>query len=443
MKALPSQHEAINYLVMGLGLTGYSVASYLLSQGYRCRVYDSRHTPPYYQALKVRFPDVEISLQAADRAMIDWADALVVSPGLSMQLPQIRQAADLGKQIIGDIELFAQAVDKPVIAVTGSNGKSTVVTLLGEMIRMSGQRVGVGGNIGVPALDLLAEAVDFYVLELSSYQLETTYSLKPLVTTVLNLSEDHLDRYASYSDYKKTKLRIYNGAKVCISNLDDPATRHNNGDIVFSLHDKGADFSLIEDDGLWLAKAGIGWINVSDLKIRGHYNWANCLAAMALAHAAGTVKASIISALRNFTGLPHRSQWVADRAGVEWINDSKATNVGAAKASIEGRGRPVILIAGGQSKGADMALLVPVLQARVKCVLLMGEDSDAIARAWQGATEIQRVENMQQAVRQAKQMAAPGECVLLAPACASLDRYTGFAARGVDFMNHVQALDYG
>ncbi len=443
MKTLLRQHEDINYLVIGLGLSGYSAAAYLLSHGYQCRVQDSRDLPPYRQQLTERFADVQISSVPLDAELIGWADALVVSPGVSIHSPQIQQAADLGKSIIGDIELFAQAVDSPVIAVTGSNGKSTVTTLLGEMIRAEGKRVAVGGNIGIPALDLLDDDVEFYLLELSSYQLETTRSLKPVAATVLNLSEDHLDRYHSYADYVQAKLHIYDAAKICVSNLDDEATRHSTSDICFSVTDTDADFGLMEDHGFWLAYHGVRWINVSDLKVSGQHNWANCLAAMALAVSLGISKEVIIDALKCFTGIPHRSQWVAEINGVEWINDSKATNVGAAKASIEGRGRPVILIAGGQSKAADMSVLNPVLRNSVKYVLLMGEDADHIQQVWQGSTEIRRVMHMQQAVEEAQRLAEPGDCVLLAPACASFDMYPKFEARGDDFSERVRRLSHG
>ncbi len=353
------QHRDINYLVLGLGLTGYSAAVYLLSRGYSCRVHDSRDIPPYYRQLKSQFADLRFSSSPLDEDLIDWADALVVSPGLSIHSGAVNQAAEMGKAIIGDIELFAEAADRPVIAITGSNGKSTVTTLLGEIIRAEGRKVGVGGNIGVPALDLLEQDVDFFVLEMSSYQLETTHSLKPLAATVLNLSEDHLDRYDSYADYIHAKLHIYHNAKFCISNLDDGATRHGSGDITFSLFDTDADFSLIEDEGLWLGRQGVRWLNVEELKLKGRHNWSNCLAAMALADSIGVPQQAIIDAIKAFSGIPHRSQWVAEINGVEWINDSKATNVGAARASIEGCDRPVILIAGGQTKGADMSVLNP------------------------------------------------------------------------------------
>ncbi|MFV2032874.1 MAG: UDP-N-acetylmuramoyl-L-alanine--D-glutamate ligase [Gammaproteobacteria bacterium] len=435
------QHEDLNYLVVGLGLTGFSVASYLLELGYRCKVQDDRDIPPYLAQLRNRFPKVEIKKQALDTDLIEWADALVVSPGLSIQASQIRLAAEMGKRIIGDIELFAQAADKPVVAITGSNGKSTVTRLLGDMIECDGKQAGVGGNIGTPALDLLQTRVDLYVLELSSYQLETTYSLRPRVATVLNVSEDHLDRYPGYTDYIQAKLHIYQGARVCVSNADDETTRHDATDITFSLNPGvEADFGLIHDDGTWLAHRDEAWLNVDELKISGRHNWANCLAAMALAHETGISKPAIIEAMKQFPGIPHRSQWVAEADGVEWINDSKATNVGAAKASIEGRDRPIILIAGGQSKGAGMSVLRPVIEKRVKLVLLMGEDADIIERAWRGATRIERVDSMKCAVARAYAQAEPGDCVLLAPACASFDMYEKFEARGDDFMQQVRSL---
>ncbi len=443
VNAQVQQHEDINYLVVGLGLTGYSVAGYLLSRGYRCRVQDSRDIPPYYQKLKARFSDVQITSEALDGELIEWADALIVSPGLSIHLPHIQQAAELGKRIIGDIELFAQAVDKPVIAITGSNGKSTVTTLLGEMLRADGKAVGVGGNIGIPALDLLDEGFEYYVLELSSYQLETTSSLSPVAATVLNLSEDHLDRYTDYAAYVQAKLHIYDGAKTCVSNCDDEATRHKSTDIQFGLSNADVNFCLIEDDDICLAKSGECWLAVTELKISGQHNWANCLAAMALADAINISRPAIISALKNFGGVPHRSQWVADIDGVEWINDSKATNVGAAVASIEGRSRPVVLIAGGQSKNADMSVMRPALQQHVKQVLLMGEDAERIEQAWQDVVEIEQIDSMQQAVTRARQIAQSGDCVLLAPACASFDMYAKFEDRGDDFTQCVRGLHHG
>ncbi len=445
MNAQSKQHADANYLVIGLGLTGFSVARYLMSQGYRCRVQDTRDMPPYFQALRNELPSADIVIQALNAELIDWADVLVVSPGLSIAHPEIVQAIDLGKSVIGDIELFAQAIiGRTVVAITGSNGKSTVTTLLGEMIAADSKSVGVGGNLGVPALDLLQQPADYFVLELSSYQLETTQSLQPIAATVLNLSEDHLDRYGSYADYIQAKHHIYQNAKICISNEDDETTRHNSNDILFGLTANGtAEFGLVENDsGTWLAHKGEAWINVNQLKISGRHNWANCLAAMALASTLDISRQAIINVMIEFEGIPHRSEWIAEIDGVEWVNDTKATNVGAALASIEGRTRPIILIAGGLSKNADMGVLYQTIKQQVKWVLLMGVDADRIEQAWQGAAPIERVDNMANAVARANQQAVSGDCVLLAPACASFDAYSNFEARGDDFANHVRQLQY-
>ncbi len=434
--------QDVNYLVVGLGLTGYSVARYLLRNGYRCRIQDSRDIPPYLIELKNQFETVDFQPHSLDARLIAWADVLVVSPGLSIQQREIQQAIDLGKSVLGDIELFARVVDKPVIAITGSNGKSTVTTLVGEMINRDDKSVAVGGNIGIAALDLLEQDADFYVLELSSYQLETTFSLKPRIAAVLNLSEDHLDRYPGYAEYIQAKLRIYENASLRVSNFDDEVTRHDARDTCFSLDpDATAEFKLLANGGFWLAHRNERWISTDDLKLSGRHNWANCLAAMAIAYAIGISRSAIVTALQNFGGIPHRSQWVAEIDGVEWINDSKATNVGAAQASIEGRERPVILIAGGQSKGADMSIMFNTVEQKVKLVILLGEDAARLQQAWQGATRIERVGNMHQAVQLANKSASRGECVLLAPACASFDMYASFEARGDDFMQRVAELD--
>jgi len=431
----------VNYLVVGLGVTGYSVARYLLGHGYRCRIQDTRELPPQLGKLNAEFDTVDFNARPLDMDAIGWADVLVVSPGLSIQQDIIQQAIDLGKTVLGDIELFARLADKPVIAITGSNGKSTVTTLVGEMIRLDDKAVAVGGNIGTAALDLLEQNPDFYVLELSSYQLETTVSLQPRVAALLNLCEDHLDRYPGYAEYIRTKLRIYNNASLCVSNLDDEVTRHDARDITFSLNpNSDAEFRLLEDNGHWLAHRDERWINVNDIRLTGRHNWANCLAAMAIAHSVGISRTAIIAAMEAFGGIPHRGQWVAEIDGVEWINDSKATNVGAAQASIEGRERPVILIAGGQSKSADMTVMSETIRRKVKRVLLLGEDASRLQQAWQDATRIERVGDMREAVQRAHEVARSGDCVLLAPACASFDMYPKFEARGDDFMQRVREL---
>jgi len=432
----------VNYLVVGLGLSGYSTARYLLRHGYRCRVQDTRDVPPYLGKLRAEFDAFEFHAGALTDAMSAWAEVLVVSPGLSVRQAEIQRAAGQGKAVIGDVELFARLADKPVIAITGSNGKSTVTTLVGEMIRADQRKVAVGGNLGTAALDLLEQDAEYYVLELSSYQLETTSSLHPRVATLLNLSEDHLDRYESYAGYVEAKLAVYHNAEICVSNFDDAATRHDMRDISFSLDPHSdADFRLLEDQGLWLARRDEAWLQVEQLGISGRHNWANALAAMAIADSLGISKAAIVDALRTFRGIPHRSQWVGEIEGVEWINDSKATNVGAAQASIEGRARPVILIAGGQSKGADMSVMADTLKHKVKLVLLLGEDAELLQQAWRDVVPMERVETMREAVQRARQMAVSGDCVLLAPACASFDMYPKFEARGDDFMQCVEELN--
>lgn len=442
MNTPSNQHADVNYLVLGLGLTGYSVACYLMALGYRCRIQDSRNIPPYLRQLRSEFPLADVR-QSLNADLISWADVLVVSPGLSIAQPEIVQAARLGKRVIGDIELFAQAMmTQPIVAITGSNGKSTVTTLLAEMIVADQKTVGVGGNIGTPALDLLQQPVEYFVLELSSYQLETTRSLRPEIATVLNLSEDHLDRYDSYTDYIQAKLHIYQNAKTCVSNQDDEKTRHDSSDVLFGLNVASkTEYGLVENEsGHWLAHKGETWVNVNQLKVSGRHNWANCLAAMAIANTLGISRPAIIDAMVKFKGIPHRSEWIAEIDGVEWVNDSKATNVGAALASIEGRNRPIILIAGGESKNADMSLLYKTITQQVKLVLLLGVDANRIERAWRGATRIERVNNMADAVIRANQQVVSGDCVLLAPACASFDMYPTFEARGDDFANHVGRL---
>ena len=440
MKRPLTQHQDQRYLVVGLGLTGYSVACYLLSRGYRCQVQDNRDKPPYQAQLQQSFADVEIYHQPLDELELDRFDCLVVSPGLSIRSEAMQKAAERGMRITGDIELFAEAVDRPVLAITGSNGKSTVTSLLGEMVAADGYRVAVGGNIGVPALQLLDQQADFYVLELSSFQLETTYSLQPLAATVLNVSEDHMDRYRDLADYQQTKQSIYRHARYCISNADDPLTSSGDDDIRFSISDPAAPFSVIDTQGSMLAINGRGLIATDQLRIRGRHNWANCLAAMALAQAAGISEQAMCKALKSYKGLPHRSQWVAQIDGVVWINDSKATNPGATRAAIEGLDEPVILLAGGQSKGADMSGLCDTLRQQVKAVLVFGQDAAKIKAQWQSCSELQQVADLPEAVERAREIAVSGDIVLLSPACASFDMYDGFAARGEHFVTLVEAM---
>jgi UDP-N-acetylmuramoylalanine--D-glutamate ligase len=433
-------HLDQRYLVIGLGLTGYSAACYLLRNGYHCSVQDDREQPPYLAQLVAEFPDVNVLLQPLTESLIEQADCWIVSPGLSVRSPLIKKVAQSGVRVIGDIELFAEAVNKPVIAITGSNGKTTVTTLVGQMIAAGGRKVAVGGNIGVPALELLQQDAELYVLELSSFQLETTSSLKPLVATVLNVSEDHMDRYDDLTDYQNSKKKIYHNAEYVISNADDELTEYSSADIRFSLQRDDVDYHILQQPQTMLAAKGEGWINTSELKLKGRHNWANCLVAIAMAEIAGISKDEIIETLRQFSGLDHRSQWVAEINGVSWINDSKATNPGAALAAIQGIDEPIVLLAGGQSKGANMQSLCEAVKQKVSCVLLFGQDADKIQKSLQGCTRIEQVDNLAQAVTRAHQIAQVGDLVLLSPACASFDQFKGFADRGEQFSKLVRAL---
>lgn len=439
--AIRHSHADQRYRVIGLGLSGYSVARYLLQLGYAVSVQDDREQPPYADALRKAFPLVDLRIASLDDLDDREFDCLVVSPGLSVRNQRLREIASKGKRIIGDIELFAEAVDAPVIAITGSNGKSTVTGLVGSICKAAGVHAGVGGNIGVPALDLLGQGNDLYVLELSSFQLETTQSLKPKVATVLNVSEDHLDRYEGIDDYRRTKLSLLQQAERVICNLDAKDLPCKDPSRAFSLRDTKAAWHLGEgSEGYWLYHFDKALMPVADLKIQGRHNWANVLAAMALAHEAGIADEALVEGAKAFLGLPHRSEWLAEIEGVAWINDSKGTNPGATKAAVEGMDRPLVLLAGGQGKGADMRILRPALNQGVKTAILFGEDADRLEQAWQGCCAIERVENLEQAVDLACRTAVKGDAVLLSPACASFDQYPNFAERGEHFRRLVEGL---
>jgi UDP-N-acetylmuramoylalanine--D-glutamate ligase len=437
-----SIHQQHNYLVVGLGLTGYATARYLLQRGYSCQLQDDRQQPPYLDRLKSEFPTAEVMLQPLDDSLIEKFDCWVVSPGVSIRAPVIQRAIEQGVRIVGDVELYAEAVKAPVIAITGSNGKSTVTTLVGEMARLDGMAVGVGGNIGTPVLDLLEQEHDLQVIELSSFQLESTSSLRPLAASVLNVSEDHMDRYRDFEDYCQSKHRIYRGAQHCISNADDENSRHADDDVQFSVIRKDCQYHLDAEQGrVQLIVEGEAWIDADEVRLKGRHNLANCLAAIALARQAGISQQAILQGLRSFPGLPHRSQWVAEINGVTWINDSKATNPGAAKAAIEGLDQPIILLAGGQGKGANMQILCETVRKHLCCMLVFGQDSGLIESSLAGCCAIERLDNLEDAVGRAYAIAQPGDVVMLSPACASFDQFSGFAQRGERFMQLVEALE--
>jgi UDP-N-acetylmuramoylalanine--D-glutamate ligase len=440
-------HRQPRTLVVGLGATGLSCARFLARQGVEVAVTDSREQPPAVAAIRTELPDVALFLGGFDAEIFARAERIVVSPGVPLKHPLIADARRRGVEVVGDIELFARSVEAPVIGITGSNGKSTVTTLVGEMARQAGRQVRVGGNLGTPALDLVGEGEpQLYVLELSSFQLETVTSLHCLAATVLNISADHLDRYASFDEYARAKQRIYAGAQVQVINRDDvlaaalavqAAPR-----VSFGLSEpEGENFGIVDTGaGAWIARGSERWMPVAHLRIAGRHNLANALAALALGDAAALDREAMLQVLREFQGLPHRTQWVAEHKGVAWYNDSKATNIGATLAAVQGFDGPLVLIAGGQGKGADFADLAAGLDARVKAVVLIGEAAEEIARALGKRFPIRRAGSMREAVAVAAELAVAGDLVLLSPACASFDMFNNYQHRGEVFTQAVQEL---
>ncbi len=448
---MKAEQPGCKTLIVGLGKTGLSCARFLTGQGIRVAVTDTRLEPPGLEQLRDELPDAALFLGGFSAEVFQAAEQIIVSPGVSVAEPLIQDALGRGVPVIGDIELFARAVRAPVVAVTGSNGKSTVVSLLGEMAHYAGWRSAVGGNLGEPALDLLHEDNRCYVLELSSFQLETTHSLEPRAAAVLNVSPDHMDRYASVEDYAATKAHIYRGAEVGVINRDDPRVQAMAGmaaqDIGFGLSTPvGSDYGLSERDGeTWLCRGDHHLIPVAELQLQGSHNIANALAALALGDAAGLPVTAMLEGLRQFRGLAHRSQLVRERRGVRWYNDSKGTNPGATLAALEGlhpasgAGRAV-LIAGGDGKGADFSELAPVVERTCRCVILVGRDAPLLEAALQGSAPLQRADSLEQAVQKAAELARGGDHVLLSPACASFDMFRGFEHRGEVFAAAVLGL---
>ena len=437
-------------IVVGLGKSGMSLVRFLAQQGVRFAVADTRANPPELATLQRDYPQVEVRCGELDVEFLCRATELYVSPGLALATPALQQAAARGVQMSGDIELFARHAKAPIIAITGSNAKSTVTTLVGEMAKAAGKKVAVGGNLGTPALDLLADDVELYVMELSSFQLETTHSLNAEVATCLNVSEDHMDRYSGMQAYHLAKHRIFRGARQVVVNRDDALSRTLQADQLpcwsFGLSKPDFNgFGLIEEAGeKSLAFQFDALLPVRELKIRGAHNQSNALAALALGHAVGLPFAAMLEALKRFTGLAHRCQWVGELRGAHYYDDSKATNVGAALAAIEGLGADIngklLLIAGGDGKGADFsALRVPVAHY-CRAVVLLGRDAARLAEALDGAAVQVRVNSLEEAVAQCAALAQPGDAVLLSPACASLDMFKNFEERGRLFAQAVGGL---
>ena len=433
-------------LVVGLGVTGLSVVRYLHRLGESIVVADSRDIPPALNEFKQTFGDVPLHTGKFNNKLFVNAQRIVVSPGVPLSDPVLQQARDNGVEITGDIDLFAHEVDAPVVAITGSNGKSTVTTLLALMAEKSGISVAAGGNIGLPVLDMLNDSKELYVLELSSFQLETLQRLPMAAAVVLNVSPDHMDRYADVNAYAMSKQAIYENAAHAVINRDDTFVSkmlsHQPNVIGFTLSKPtGGDFGLCSKDGEQYLCAGNELLmKTAELKIRGRHNYANALAALALGSTIDLPLQAMLDALKEFPGLEHRTQWIAEIDGVGWYNDSKGTNVGATLAAVEGLPGKHVLIAGGQSKGADFKPLRAVAEQRLRAVVLIGEDAEKIAETIDELVPVRIARDMNEAVRFAAKFAERGDNVLLSPACASFDMFQGFAHRGDAFIKAVEAL---
>jgi UDP-N-acetylmuramoylalanine--D-glutamate ligase len=461
-----ARQRASTAVIAGLGRTGYSCAAYLRARGWRVAVTDTRREPPELARLRELDPDVPVRLGGLDASLLDQAVCVVASPGLPLSDPFFNEARRRGLEIVGDIELFALAVDAPTVAVTGTNGKSTVTTLVGRMAERAGVKVRVGGNLGEPALDLLGaaqrdpERTELYVLELSSFQLEATRSLDLKAAAVLNVSPDHLDRYDSLEGYAAAKARIFARCDTAVVNLDDPLVAAmplpGQATLSFSLRaTSAADFAVASGSGRsggWRSgdrgAPGSGWLTrrnepllpLTELKLQGLHNTANALAALALGEATGLPLEPMIAELKSFSGLPHRSQWVAEVRGVAYIDDSKGTNVGATIAAVSGLPGPLIMILGGDGKHQDFTPLAAAFRGKVRHALLIGRDREAIGRVLRDILTVERCSSLEDAVRAASRAARPGDTVLLSPACASFDMFRDYAHRGRVFAQAVREL---
>jgi UDP-N-acetylmuramoylalanine--D-glutamate ligase len=436
-----------NNLVFGLGTTGLSVARYLKRKGIAARFVDTREAPPGLDELGEIDPSADIVLGEAPDSLAKNVARIIVSPGVSDQEPLLEAARKAGIDIVSDIELFVHEAVAPLVGVTGSNGKSTVSTLLSLMCDSAGITGLAGANLGEPALDLLEhDTPDYYILELSSFQLQRTRTLPLKVAVLLNISPDHLDWHASEAEYRSAKYRVFRDAKSAVINRnDEEAPRHlakGATCISFGLDAPDEDQFGIRDDGgeYFLARGEQLLLSTSDIAMVGVHNQANALAALAAGELMGLKLSAMLQVIHEFPGLPHRMQLIARINGAAFINDSKATNVGAAIASVESVPGLVVLIAGGQGKGGDFEAFANSVCSKLRGAVLFGEDAEAIEDAFHGLAPTMRVADLPEAVRNAAAVAEAGDTVLLAPACASFDQYRDFEARGDDFRDAVLEL---
>ncbi len=441
-----------NAVVLGLGLTGLSLARHLLAEGARVRVADTRASPPFADKLREIAPDVAVTCGPFDAATFAGVDLIAISPGIAKDDAPIAAAVSGGAELVGDVELFARALPagQKVIAITGSNGKTTVTALCGALCRAAGLDTIVAGNIGEPVLDALATMraerhwPDVIVLELSSFQLETTTTLAPVAATVLNVTENHLDRYAGMEAYAAAKARIFAGDGMQVLNRDDPQSMamrlphrvvETFGRSMPVLDEAWGLVRRPGDDAPWLARGGQLLLSARELRLVGEHNALNALAALALVSAVAPIRKDVLGALATFEGLPHRMQRVAELNGVLFVNDSKGTTVAATEVALAGLGRPVVLIAGGDGKGQAFRALRAAVEAHCRAVLLIGRDAPHIERALAGTrVPIEMCGTLDVAVRRALAMARSGDAVVLSPACASLDQFGNYLERGERFM---------
>lgn len=435
--------------VLGMGGTGAACARYFAARGVKAVFADTRAIPPGLAAIRAAMPAVEIHAGQIPLNLPPHIAQVVVSPGVDLQLPVLQDARLRGIPVLSDIDLFVSEARAPIVAITGSNGKSTVTSMLGQMLAAAGMQVGVGGNLGTPALDLLDAATGVYVLELSSFQLDRSQLIDAAAAVLLNVSPDHLDIHGDMAGYTAAKARVYAHCKVAAVNRDEPALKRlvpaGIPVISFGLGvPRDGEFGLLQrTDGSWLAYGTQALLPVTALQLTGRHNISNALAALALGAAIGLEPATLVPGLRSYQPLPHRMAVIASQDGVTWIDDSKATNVGAAVASISSLDGPLVLIAGGDGKGASFAMLADALRGRECVVVLLGRDRELLAAALQGVCSVRRVADMPAAVREARAVASGGWTVLLAPACSSLDMYRDYGARGDAFRAAVLGLQEG
>lgn len=433
-------------VIIGLGVTGLSMARYLYARGISFVMADTRTLPPKLDSFKREFPSVEVYLGELSTSLFKGVRRILVSPGVDINSQHIRAAVRQGTECYGDIELFANNTQKPIVAITGSNGKSTVTSLVTAMAKSAGVKAYAGGNLGFPAMELLGfHDAELFVLELSSFQLESTYSLKPRVSAVLNISPDHLDRHDNMDCYTSIKAKIYAGAATSVINRDDRfiAKMKTSGVVVsFGLSHSGDDgFGVVHDGGnTFLTKGKHRLLATKKLALQGETGVLNSLAALAIGEALGLSLEKMLGTLKDFKGLPHRLSFIGKAGGVSWFNDSKGTNIGASISSLRSLQANIILLAGGVFKGGDLHLLHDAVARHAKHVILFGQDAGLLKQALHGAVSTHTANSIRDAVCVAQNLSKSGDKVLLSPACASFDMYENYIARGEDFESCVREM---